>query len=611
MQFGYRTSDKLLAITLAVSASFYGALWSQAAEERAEAGAGGAFRIAPYLQNASPGEITILWETKKATSSAVAYRETGGGDGSELKITNDAEVKIHRLRITGLQPETHYAYGVRCGEEVRGGDFVTAPAKSRSIRFAIFGDSRFWSDYWETTRLPQQLLSQKPEFTLHMGDLVNDGRKYRQWPAHFRRFESVSRCVPMFPARGNHEGDGSQDAENDWFAKYHELPGGEPYSSFDWGNSHFAIVSYTHISQCAAFLDADLGATKRKWKFVAFHYPVYCTGYDSTSDKRKVSGNPELEGIFDKHGVDMVFSGHTHIYERSFPLRGGKRDDRNGTIYLVQGGAVGGNYPDWWTAKIARDLSLPHYSLVDVGEDRIELRSYGLAKGDQRKGEKARMIEIDHYIRWRGEDLPKGILSGLPQKKGAGLLEAIESLGAMGYGPAARVLVEYLGDNDEEVRRAAALALERIASRSVSGRLLPFLRDEDTVVRRHVARALEAAMLPELADRIVSDILDPAQDVEVRSRLLGALLHHAPGRALAVGMKALEAGDGIVRDRAADVVKRTATKNEVPVLLEMVRQERRPYVAACLAWGLKRITGKEIGSQKGGTGEAGRTQEDS
>ena len=49
----------------------------------------------------------------------------------------------------------------------------------------------------------------------------------------------------MVTARGNHEGSQMRDVENDWFAKYHELPGeGEPFAAFDWGNTHFVLISY-------------------------------------------------------------------------------------------------------------------------------------------------------------------------------------------------------------------------------------------------------------------------------------------------------------------------------------------------------------------------------
>ncbi len=586
----FATAIGIFAFAAAVVSSFAAQAAARATSERS------AFRIAPYLQNTSPGAVTVMWETKQATACQVTYWRVGREPKGEVTVSDDAREKIHKVRISRLQPDTRYGYAVRVGREVQGGEFATAPATDRPIRFAIFGDSRFWGDYWQTTPLPEHLLSKKPEFVLHMGDLVNNGRRYAEWPTHFERFASVLKQTPLFPARGNHEGDGSEQPQNDWFGKYHELPGGEPYSSFDWGNSHFAIVSFTHVEKCASFLDADLGATTKKWKFVAFHYPVYCTGYESGSDNRKVSGNRELEAIFDKHRVDMVFVGHTHIYERCFPIRGGKRDDRNGTVYLVQGGAVGGNYPDWWTATLAKDFSLPSYTFLDVQDDRIELRTYGLAKGDQKKGKAAQIVEIDRCIRWRDENLPRKLLSELPSKESGDLVHAIEDLGAMCYTPASRTLVRYLNHKDPAVRRAAVLALERIADASVSEQLMPFLQDEDLIIRRRVARTLEEAIVPGVADKIMREILNSRQDSQVRICLLGALLHHAPRLAFPVAMRALDATDGELRDRAADVVKRTATEKDVPLLSELARNEKRPYVAACLAWGIKRLAGKKAGS---------------
>jgi predicted phosphodiesterase len=589
--------SRTIALSLAALVLAATCLHRVVSEDLGKTAATNPFYIAPYLQNASPTAITIMWEAEKPSAGRVEYWElVTAGDG-ELKATESPAAKIHRVRIEGLKPDTRYGYRVRCGDNVAEGDFATAPTDDRSIRFAVIGDSRFWKEYWQKSSLPEHLMSRKPEFALHMGDLVTDGRKYEQWPQHFGRFESIQKHIPIFAARGNHEQD---DAKNNWFSTYHELPGGEPYSSFDWGNAHFAIVSYTHIDKCASFLDADLGATKKRWKFVVFHYPVYCTGYEGPADKRKASGNPKLEAILDEHGVDMVLAGHTHIYERSFPIRGGKRVHGNGTVYLVQGGAVGGNYPDWWTATIAREMSLPHYSFLEVGDDTIELRSYGLEKGGQKKDKDAQIVEIDHSIIWKDDKVPQQLWEGLPESDGAALFDAIEKLGAMSYGPAAHALVRHLFGNDTTTRRAAALALERIANPAVAGRVVRFLKDSDIAVRRHIARALEAAMPPEVAERIVPEILNSQQDSQVRVCLLGALLHHARQKACRVAMAALKASDGDVRDRAADVVKRTATAAEAPALLEMFRLEERPYVAGCLAWGLNRIRNEKVDVDKAG-----------
>ncbi len=602
-----RSGKSLIVLLVALASSI---TLCAIAEEEPKADS---FYIRPYVQNTALESVTIIWETAEPCVSEVYYCEFSEQPDYDLKATNTAVVTIHKVRITGLEPDTRYSYRVRYKGNVHTADFFTAPVTDRPIRFAIIGDSRFWGDYWETTNLPRHMMSRRPEFSLHMGDLVRVGTVYKQWPVHFRRFAYSQSRIPMFPARGNHERDGS-DPDTNWFSKYFELPGGEPYASFDWGNSHFTIISYVAFSgdkmlETLSFIDKDLGATDKKWKFVAFHYPVYCTGTQSTFDRRKASGKPLIEAILDKHNVDAVFAGHTHIYERSFPFRDGKRDDRNGTFYLVQGGSVGGHYPDRWTAKIARDLDMPHYTFLRVDDDKLELRSYGLAKGTRGKGKDAKIIEIDHHIRCRDERLPKRLLSQLDERKGDGLRDAVEQLGAMIYGPAASKIVGYLNAEDEQLRHAAALAIERIASAAIAPELVPYLQHEDPIVRRHVARSLEAAMPEQIAERIEPHIFDESQDAIVRMRLLGAVLLHAPGRAYEIGVKMLDTTNDDIRDRAADLVKRTATKKDIPVLVRLFGKEPRGYVTLCLAWGLDRLTGKmtdmkEIAGSKRGERDA-------
>lgn len=101
------------------------------------------FYIAPYLQNASPTAITIMWELKRPVAGKVEYWELASDAGGEVKATESPAAKIHKVRIDGLKSDTRYGYRVKCGDSVVGGDFGTAPAEDRPIRFAVIGDSRF------------------------------------------------------------------------------------------------------------------------------------------------------------------------------------------------------------------------------------------------------------------------------------------------------------------------------------------------------------------------------------------------------------------------------------------------------------------------------------
>jgi len=551
------------------------------------------FRIAPYLQNTSPTGVTIMWETPEPCTSLVGYGVHAKSPDFTETAEDNSSVKLHRVRIENLSPDTLYRYQVRYGKKVHTSTFHTAPSDSRPIRFLIVGDTLRWGGgIYEKSALPEFVDSQNPEFALNGGDLVDRGTHYDEWPEHFDRFSTLTARIPMFAARGSHEKHKHIGAEDDWFGKYFELPGGEPHSSFDWGYAHIAVISWGHLntSECRAFLDEDFSSTDKPWKIIIFHRPVYSTGYRSYRDSRKVRGNKKLEAIFDKHNVALVITAHTHIYERSFALRGGKRDDRNGTVYLVQGGLIGGDYPEEWSAVIPRDITPPHCNIVDVDEKHLEVKAFGLSAENPSEIEKA-----DHYIQWRDEALPKKYVKQLSAKEEKELIAAIESLGAMMYQPASSRILAFLDDPRSNVRQEAALALERIADSSVSKKLLPYLRNPDPIVRRHAARALEGAMAPECADTVTGCILDSTLHERVRESLLGALYLHVPDKALPVSLKVLQAAKSeTVRERAGSIVKRLAETDDIAVLTTLSEREANDFVLGCLTLGLNRITGKTV-----------------
>ncbi|MBX7258908.1 MAG: metallophosphoesterase, partial [Candidatus Hydrogenedentes bacterium] len=315
------------------------------------------FYVKPHLQNVAPDGVTIIWQTHEKGPAEVEYGVEGSFDG---KATVSADEEIRRVRITGLKPDTSYSYRVRAGEEEYVNSFKTSPGANndREVTFIIFGDTRRWDERVQETDFINEILRWNPEFFVINGDLVGNGHQYELWPQHFKRFSALNGKFMIATARGNHEGSMLNDTDNDWFGKYHEMPGGsEPYAAFDWGNVHVVLLSWeqtmlNHVKDTAQWLDQHLSGVSSRYTFVTQHFPVYCTGYAGPTDNRKEPGESMayIRRILDKHHVTAHMAGHTHIYERHYPLRENKRDDRNGVHYLVNGGDIGGNYPDWWTA---------------------------------------------------------------------------------------------------------------------------------------------------------------------------------------------------------------------------------------------------------------------
>jgi hypothetical protein len=106
----------------------------------------------------------------------------------------------------------------------------------------------------------------------------------------------------------------------------------EAYFSYESGDLHVvqldsAESDLTPGSPMLVWLAADLAVNRRPWTIVAFHHPPYTKG---THD----SDNPDDSGgimmrmrenvlpILEAHGVDLVLTGHSHGYERTFLIDG-------------------------------------------------------------------------------------------------------------------------------------------------------------------------------------------------------------------------------------------------------------------------------------------------
>ncbi len=571
------------------------AAWAQAAQE---------FHIPPQLNNVTKDGATLIWETTEADTGVVEFGLKGHFD---KKAMGEAGQIIHRVRMTGLAPETEYSYRVRAGAAVRENTFKTAPGAERPVTFVVVGDSRRW-DVAQSQKAIEHAAQWNPEFFINVGDLVLKGHDYQLWPEHFQRFEKVSGQVMVVTARGNHEGSQSSDPENDWFGKYHELPGaGEPYAAFDWGNSHFVLVSFEKTQGAAGFLDQDLPQSKKPYRVVAQHFPVYCTGYYDPGGSREEEGESQkdLAQAIDRHNVVLDIAGHTHIYERMYALRAGQRDDRNGCLYVVNGGDINANFPTRISAVTddREAFEKPTYTVVHMGEDRVWFRTFAWSK------EKQQFEQIDYVIQWKDEAAPKAALAALQSAQGEARVNAIHDLGAMCYGPAVSGLASCLAESDAAVREAAASALRSLGSSESAAALAKSLNDPDLTVRREAARAQEIALAPGMADAAAKAVLDPAQEVKTRVRLMGALHLHAPAEqafktALAV-VKDQQAPP-LVRERAAFAISGTATKKDAKQLMKLFREESSQYVTLRLALALNEITGKRVPAD--GKSALGRTK---
>lgn len=323
--------------------------------------------------------ISIVWRTRgPATGTRVEFGTAAldrSARGYSFAYPADGEavpsVRIHEVHLCNLQPGTAYRY--RIAGTAMGGRFATAPAEEgRPLRFAVAGDSRDDPASWGL--VAQALAASAPELLLYSGDAVSSGSQQTEWDAWFDAARTVLPSLPIIPALGNHEASARQ------FRAQFALPGNERWFSFDYGDVHFVVLhdspaNAAELVEQARFLDADLGATRRRWKVVMHHRGIYSSSEHGSQADLQALWMP----LYDKHGVDVVFNGHDHDYERTWPMRGGVRvPDGQGTTYVVNGGGGAPLYRSGVSPFTAFSRSTYGYSLVDVAGNSMTLSAFSV-----------------------------------------------------------------------------------------------------------------------------------------------------------------------------------------------------------------------------------------
>lgn len=316
--------------------------------------------VRPYLQWATTTGMTVRWETTRPSTSVVHWADrvewVGPKERREPTFANqqvqDGKHRLHEVRIDDLQPDTAYYYRVQSvddlGRELWGEvlSFQTAPGAETPFAFAVISDTQ--GNPQVSGRVAEHAWGLRPNFLLHPGDLVSTGTVKQQWLEHFfSSMKPLLERVALFPVLGNHE----RDAR--FYYDYMSLPAPEYYYTFEYGNAQFFMLDSNRKvapgSEQYAFLERELKRSEAEWKIVCYHHPAYTSDendYGNTWYGPSTRGDlrtRELVPLFDEHGVDIVWNGHIHSYERTWPLRGDKATaPTEGTVYMVTGGGGGG-----------------------------------------------------------------------------------------------------------------------------------------------------------------------------------------------------------------------------------------------------------------------------
>lgn len=355
------------------------------------------FVVKPYLQYGTQDSMRVLCELNRHATAVIRYGQTSNFTDSVSSTSDDGY--LHTFHLKGLDPETGYYYQVHVKEDDSQAaltsdlsSFQTASHTGSPFAFAVIADTQ--GNPIVNGQLAKHAWGLRPNFVILPGDLVDDGLIKKQWANDF--FASMGPLfsrVPFYPTIGNHERDSAH------YYRYMDVPAPEYYYSFQYGNAKFFMIDsnkkvdaeseqYRWLESELKELEADEkeGKSSVVWKFVSYHHPSYSSDEDDYGNLwtgKSTWGDTrirELTKLFDRYKVDVVWNGHIHSYERTWPIKEGRVGQPDGTVYMITGGG-GGGLEQAGPIRPAFQNNVKrghHFVFVAINGPTFELKSYDL-----------------------------------------------------------------------------------------------------------------------------------------------------------------------------------------------------------------------------------------
>jgi len=342
----------------------------------------GPLLVKPYLQlghKPAAGKVVVAWHATDVDAVwSVETRTRADGAWQAVDKTPSAQRvavpgiephRVYHVALTGLQPGETFSYRVGKDHHVVFEAEGRAPRSAdQEQRFVVFGDCG--ANTTEQKAIAYRTFLSKPDYVMITGDIVYGKgliSEYRTnfWPIYNADTASPSEGAPLLrssiflAAPGNHDIASRDLGKNSdglayfyyWFQPLNGPVAAEGSAlvalvlgpeqtkkafleaagtafprmanfSFDYGSAHWTVldanatVDWTD-SQLQDWVVKDLAAAQgARWRFVSFHQP----GFSSSKTHFEEQYMRILSPVFEAGKVDVVFNGHVHNYQRTYPM---------------------------------------------------------------------------------------------------------------------------------------------------------------------------------------------------------------------------------------------------------------------------------------------------